>query len=90
MSRNRLFPSELPRGCVAPREGRVSRNAISDLLYHPVKVAPREGRVSRNDGFSGFVDEYKVAPREGRVSRNSNQSHGAAERNGRAPRGACE
>ena len=33
---------------VAPREGRVSRNAKKTERYFEAFVAPREGRVSRN------------------------------------------
>ena len=33
---------------VAPREGRVSRNDISEKELAEAQVAPREGRVSRN------------------------------------------
>ena len=56
---------------VAPREGRVSRNAIRALSYIAPVVAPREGRVSRNVMLQPQFQPVHVAPREGRVSRNS-------------------
>ena len=47
---------------VAPREGRVSRNACNLHLAVLLEVAPREGRVSRN-----VFDALGVL--EGRLSR---------------------
>ena len=56
---------------VAPREGRVSRNALCSLDCKGLKVAPREGRVSRNyNRLIQLLPVFRVAPREGRVSRN--------------------
>ena len=64
-------PQRIPSSCaVAPREGRVSRNDLSDTGDQQTIVAPREGRVSRNHGTIDYFTTKEVAPREGRVSRN--------------------
>ena len=64
-------PQRIPSSCaVAPREGRVSRNDLSDTGDQQTIVAPREGRVSRNMAESIGATIKLVAPREGRVSRN--------------------
>ena len=49
---------------VAPREGRVSRNATPTVEELPENVAPREGRVSRNlFKVGGFTPQLGRAPR---------------------------
>ena len=55
---------------VAPRKGRVSRNAIHLNWYGNDLVAPRKGRVSRNAPLVRHIPTNTVAPRKGRVSRN--------------------
>ena len=76
---------------VAPREGRVSRNAKTGASEEgQIFVAPREGRVSRNVIHNKIWKFKMVAPREGRVSRNEKHPCGLADTPRRAPRGACE
>ena len=49
---------------VAPREGRVSRNAVLELDTCIRLVAPREGRVSRNGYNNTNINHYnRRAPR---------------------------
>ena len=59
---------------VTSREGRVSRNDISEMKPLPLKVTSREGRVSRNRHVRRDVCVQDVTSREGRVSRNAANS----------------
>ena len=63
---------------VAPRKGRVSRNAICAALFKCYDVAPRKGRVSRNSSPIDGILSIHVAPRKGRVSRNDCEARAMA------------
>ena len=71
MSRNYHLVLQYMDQHIAPREGRVSRNRITQGPDIMDAIAPREGRVSRNQTADILRYSTFIAPREGRVSRNT-------------------